>query len=90
MMSPVSAMAFTSRPAMMPPWALRILSVASRSRRFPASIKPPLTMLPAVALRLLLARRVPWLLSSPPEISATSLPWISAPLGARRPSAWAR
>ncbi|MCY1184502.1 hypothetical protein D9M73_252020 [compost metagenome] len=67
-----------------------MLSLASRSRRWPASIRPLLPMLAAMAERSLLARRVPWLLRSPPLIRVRLLPWISAPLRARRLSAWAR
>ena len=53
-------------------------------------IRPLLSMLPAVALRSFCARRVPAFLRSPPVIRFTSRPWISAPFGPNRPSAWAR
>ena len=63
--SPLIAVRLTSRPAMMPPaWLVRLLP-ANRSRRSPAWIRPLLTrLLPAMAARLALARRVPALLRS--------------------------
>ena len=39
---------------------------------------------------VVLRAQVPAFLRSPPVIGFTSRPWISAPFGPNRPSAWAR
>ncbi|MND91010.1 hypothetical protein D3C80_831170 [compost metagenome] len=91
MTSPSAVVRLMSRPEIIPPALLMMLSPANRSTRLPAWIRPLLTiLLPAMAERLLVARRVPTLSRSPPAIRLTSCPATSAPLGARRLLALAR
>ena len=66
-------------------WSLRMEPLASRSRRLPASIRPLLSMLPAVALEVVLRAQGTGVPQVPAGDQVHVAPPISAPFGPTAP-----